>query len=167
MIGGSVWYKRLTAAVIGSLALATFIAVSASTASATACRSSGQAVGDFLAVGLRCVHVGAATDVRAHSGRSSDTIGLRYQPIRLAASVCRGLSMLAVCGGTSATCTMRARVVGGQLVGGGARDTGCTPAQPVPAGAAAAPPPPQVTPGVVLTALRRIGLPSLRARTQP
>jgi hypothetical protein len=92
---------------------------------------------------------------------------IRYQPVRLAASVCRGLSVLAVCGGTSATCTMRARVVGGQLVGGGARDTGCTPAQPVAAGAAAAPPPPQVTPGVVLNALRRIGLPSLRARTQP
>ena len=99
------------------------------------------------------------------------TIGLRtarprYQPIRLAASVCRGLSALAVCGGTRPTCSMRARVIGGQLVGGGARNAGCTPARTPAVGAPPAAPPP-VTPGVVLTALRRIGLPSLRARTQP
>lgn len=36
-----------------------------------------------------------------------------------------------------------------------------------PAAAAAPAPPPQVTPGVVQTALQRIGLPSLQARTQP
>jgi hypothetical protein len=35
------------------------------------------------------------------------------------------------------------------------------------ANAAAAPPLPQVTPGLVLTAFREIGLPSLQARTQP
>jgi hypothetical protein len=41
------------------------------------------------------------------------------------------------------------------------------PTAPAPAPAAAPAPRPQVTPGVVQTALRRIGLPSLRARTQP
>jgi hypothetical protein len=47
---------------------------------------------------------------------------------------------------------------------GGGRAVVACPQTTVPA---AAPPQPQVTQGVVLTALRRIGLPSLRARTQP
>ncbi len=52
---------------------------------------------------------------------------------------------------------------GANAVCGGGRAAVACPQTP------AAPPPqqPQVTEGVVLTALRRIGLPSLRARTQP
>jgi hypothetical protein len=59
---------------------------------------------------------------------------------------------------------LRANVVDGQIMGGGVRDAGCTPGTATAVAAAA---PPRVTPGLALTALRRIGLPALRAQTQP
>jgi hypothetical protein len=60
---------------------------------------------------------------------------------------------------------------GQRLCGGGRNPVPCSPAAAAagtPVAAAAGPAaPPQVTPGQVLTELRRIGLPSLKARTQP
>lgn len=51
---------------------------------------------------------------------------------------------------------------------GGTDPCASAPESPAVAAAGAGPAPlPQVTPGVVLTALRRIGLPALQARTQP
>ncbi len=78
--------------------------------------------------------------------------------------------------GTTETCGQQSRcVLQRSLIAGfwGARpnDTCATTSAPaVAAVAAAAPPPPalpQVTPGLVLTAMRRIGLPSLHVHTQP
>jgi hypothetical protein len=59
-----------------------------------------------------------------------------------------------------------AMMVGGQAYcGGGRAMVACT--LPTTQPAAAAAPRPQVTPGVVMTAMRRIGLPALAAHTQP
>lgn len=90
----------------------------------------------------------------------------RYRPVLLAASVCRTFQDIAPCGGTAPACSRNVAVKNGALYGGGRAPTTCTPAQPV-AVAAGPAPLPQVTPGVVLTALRTIGLPAARARTQP
>jgi hypothetical protein len=97
----------------------------------------------------------------------NSTASSHHHPIRLSAEVCHGLSDFAVCGGTEALCTMSAHVINGQVFGGGARPIGCTPAQQAAAAAAGPAPLPQVTPGVVLTALRRVGLPAAAVRTQP
>jgi hypothetical protein len=132
------------------------------------CSSSAHAVGDVFAVAYHCVRpsedANGGHGDRNSSGHSSSSAA--YHPIRLAASECRGLSSFAVCGGTQALCTMSATVSNGQIFGGGRAPTGCTPAQATAAAAGPAPLP-QVTPGLVLTALRRIGLPSATARTQP
>ncbi len=74
--------------------------------------------------------------------------------------------------GQKSRCDMRRSLIAGFW---GAKPSGCTTTVAPPAVAAVAavatgpapPPPPQVTPGLVLTAFREIGLPSLRAHTQP
>lgn len=72
-----------------------------------------------------------------------------------------------MCGGTDPLCQMGLTVKNGNLVGGGRAPDPCPTAQTAAAAAAGPAPLPQVTPGVVLTALREIGLPALQAHTQP
>jgi hypothetical protein len=96
------------------------------------------------------------------SGTSTGSTGPWVKPF-----LCERASALAVCGGTSRLCTMGLTVENGDLVGGGRAPDPCPTAQTAAVAAAGPAPLPQVTPGVVLTALREIGLPALQARTQP
>lgn len=126
----------------------------------------------MLHIGMSCGY-----GPSSHSPNGSPTGGsgsdaaystTHYTPILLAPSACGGLNNLAVCGGSDPLCSIGGFVAGGEVVGGGRAPGACTPVLAAAAVAgAAAPPLPQVTSGVVLTALRRIGLPSLEVRTQP
>ncbi len=98
------------------------------------------------------------------SGGTSPT---HFVPLNLAPGACDGLDSLAICGGTAPLCSVNSTVLGGQILGGGRAPGGCTPGPATAAVAGGPPAPPQVTPGVALTALREIGLPSLTVHTQP
>lgn len=84
-------------------------------------------------------------------------------------SNCVSFGTAETCGQQSECVLQRNLIIG--FWGARPNDTCATTATPAvtPVAAAAAPPPapPQVTPGLVLTALRRVGLPSLQVRTQP
>jgi hypothetical protein len=139
------------------------------------CLGSGQALGDFVAVGIRC------DQPSSFSGSESSAVSSSADPSGAPAyvqyrwvSVCVGEGPTAAAGqsadcGQANTCPAPADRVwrlwgrrpsgdwdpfGTQCAG----PTGPPPAQT---------PKPQVTPGLVLNALRQIGLPALRAHTQP
>lgn len=134
------------------------------------CSSSGAAVGNFLAVSYHCVkHSSQRTEGQrlgfSQAKAQSSLTGIRHAYIK--PSACADMRDLAVCGGTASLCQRGLTIVNGEFGGGGrAPNDPCPVAQPAAAGAGPAPLP-QVTPGVVLTAIRRIGLPALTAYTQP
>src|SRR4051794_27485375 len=139
------------------------------------CTDSGQALGDFIAVGIKCNKEpnssGSSTSSTLAGGVSAAVV--TYVEYRWV-SVCAGSGPTDAAGlsadcGQANTCPMPAerlwRLWGRKLSGDwdpfGTQCAG--PQGPPPAQT----PVPQVTPGLVLNALRQIGLPSLRAHTQP
>jgi hypothetical protein len=139
-------------ALIALTLAAAFIAMTPATANAhSSCRHSGQAVGDFLAVQLGCSRspeTHGAETMKASSDTSAIDDRSSTQPHQLPYFA-------------------YSLVIGGQtFCAGGRALVACSPgtAPPVPPATVAQP---QVTPGAVLTAIRRVGLPALTARTQP
>ncbi|HET9827064.1 MAG TPA: hypothetical protein VFQ11_01005, partial [Nocardioidaceae bacterium] len=144
------------------------------------CRGSGGSARDYFSIHVACVrgatrnHRGSAMATQRllpggapDSRRLSDPPG--HQPYRLLLS-CEAFGTAQACAPKS-SCEIRRSLVAGFW---GAQPGACATGVATPVTAAAAltigqapPPLPQVTPGLVLTAFREIGLPALEARTQP
>src|SRR3954451_9346532 len=138
------------------------------------CLGSGQALGDYVAVGIRCdqpsIAIDSASAVTSTSTNGATTPYVQYRWV----SVCAGAGPTAAVGqsadcGQANTCPDPAdrvwRLWGRKPSGDwdpfGTQCAGLTGPPP------AQTPKPQVTPGLVLNALRQMGLPALRAHTQP
>ena len=133
------------------------------------CSSSAKAVGDVFAVGYECMqkrNVRSPAQLDSSASPARDGFSGEPDPIWIKPSACAAMDHLAVCGGTDTLCEQGLSIDNGEFMGGGRAPTGPC-AQSRTAAAVGPAPLPQVTPGVALTALRRIGLPALQARTQP
>jgi hypothetical protein len=164
------------AALASVLFVCGFVLLDASVARAQeSCTESGQAIGDYIAVGIQCYEApntsGAGTSaIASTSDRNDAPPYVQYRWV----SVCAGAGPTVAAGqsadcGQANTCPDPAdrvwRLWGRKPSGDwdpfGTQCAG--PQGPPPAQT----PRPQVTPGLVLNALRQIGLPALEAHTQP
>jgi hypothetical protein len=144
-------------------------------ADARGCTHSGQTLGNFMAVSGTCkrspsraTHSNKQSAGKKSQGASAPSIpggtrGSSFTP----EPVCVSFSTATACGGTS-RCQLQQSVITGFWAVDLSNTCARTPAPAQAAAVAAvAAGPPQVTPGMVLSAMRTIGLPSLEALTQP
>ena len=166
---------RAAPLVAAALALGSSLLIGQAPANAESCRAGGGSGDDFISVNVECQSTGDSSNPKNNevsSSGSGELAFLRYQWH----SPCVKFSP-ADQPGEAAECPISRACPDPQArswqLWGLAADTrdwtylssrcfaGTQPPPP------AATPKPQVTPGLVLTELRRIGLPSLQARTQP